>query len=163
MRNQKWLPIGQQRATCGQQLAGVRGGGQRRCGCNRVDGRATGDGVIVCSVTSSRSTIVSWPTCASPDRGEERLAPLSRRPPAFADDTPIDLLVEIKDPDAAEAVAQMIAASARRYRIVVGSFMAGACRSVKANQAQRATSFMMGAWQDPKSLSASPPRSALTA
>ncbi len=51
---------------------------------------------------------------------------------AFAESSPIDLLVEIKDPHAADAVAQMIAASARRDRIVVGSFHGPALAAVKA-------------------------------
>ena len=63
---------------------------------------------------------------------------------AFAESTPIDLLVEIKDPDAAEAVAQMIDASARRERIVVASFHGPALAAVKATTPKVQTSFMMG-------------------
>lgn len=63
---------------------------------------------------------------------------------AFAEFCTIDLLVEIKDPDTAVAVAQMIAASARRDRIVVGSFHGPALAAVKAFSPAVRTSFMMG-------------------
>jgi glycerophosphoryl diester phosphodiesterase len=63
---------------------------------------------------------------------------------AFAERAPIDLLVEIKDPNAAEAVAQLIAASTRRDRIVVGSFHGPALAAVKATTPGLQTSFMMG-------------------
>ena len=63
---------------------------------------------------------------------------------AFAERRPIDLLVEIKDPNATRAVAQMIAASARRDRIVVGSFDGPALAAVKTFAPKLRTSFMMG-------------------
>ena len=71
---------------------------------------------------------------------------------AFAESTPIDLLVEIKDPGAAEAVAQMIAASARRERIVVGSFHGPALAAIKAATPGVRTSFMMGSVAGPEEL-----------
>lgn len=58
--------------------------------------------------------------------------------------TRIGLLVEIKDPDAAVAVAQMIAASPMRERSVIGSFNALALAKVNAAQSGVRTSFMMG-------------------
>ena len=63
---------------------------------------------------------------------------------SFATRSAIDLLVEIKDPDAADAVARMIAASGRRERIVVGSFHGPALAIVKATSPGVRTSFMMG-------------------
>ncbi|TMH55604.1 MAG: glycerophosphodiester phosphodiesterase, partial [Betaproteobacteria bacterium] len=63
---------------------------------------------------------------------------------AFAERVPIDLLVEIKDPGAAQAVAKMIAASARPDRIVVGSFHGPALAAVKATAPGLRTSFMIG-------------------
>lgn len=71
---------------------------------------------------------------------------------AFAESAPIDLLVEIKDPDAAEAVAQMIDASARRHRIVVASFHGPALAAVKATTPNVQTSFMMGSVAGPEEL-----------
>jgi len=70
----------------------------------------------------------------------------------FAESAPIDLLVEIKDPDAAEAVARMVAASARRDRIVVGSFHGPALATVKAATPKVRTSFMMGSVAGPEEL-----------
>jgi glycerophosphoryl diester phosphodiesterase len=63
---------------------------------------------------------------------------------SFATRSAIDLLVEIKDPDAADAAARMIAASGRRERIVVGSFHGPALAIVKATLPGVRTSFMMG-------------------
>jgi glycerophosphoryl diester phosphodiesterase len=71
---------------------------------------------------------------------------------AFAESSPIDLLVEIKDPNAAEAVAQMIDESARRDQIVVASFHGPALAAVKANTPNVQTSFMMGSVAGPEDL-----------
>ena len=71
---------------------------------------------------------------------------------AFAENTPIDLLVEIKDPTAAEAVAQMIDASSRRARIVVASFHGPALAAVKATTPNVQTSFMMSSVTGPEEL-----------
>jgi glycerophosphoryl diester phosphodiesterase len=71
---------------------------------------------------------------------------------AFAESTPIDLLVEIKDPGAAEAVAQMIDASARRERIIVASFHGPALAAIKATTPNVQTSFMMGSVAGPEEL-----------
>jgi glycerophosphoryl diester phosphodiesterase len=62
---------------------------------------------------------------------------------AFAQRAAIDLLVEIKDPDAAEAVARMIAAGARHERIVLGGFHAPALARAKGAVPALRTSFMM--------------------
>jgi len=69
---------------------------------------------------------------------------------AFAERAPIDLLVEIKDPSAAQAVAKMIAASARPDRIVVGSFHGPALAAVKATAPGLRTSFMIGSVAGPE-------------
>ena len=71
---------------------------------------------------------------------------------AFAESSPIDLLVEIKDPSAAEAVAKMIAASARPDRIVVGSFHGPALAAVRATAPGLRTSFMIGSVAGPEEL-----------
>ncbi len=71
---------------------------------------------------------------------------------AFAERAPIDLLVEIKDPNASATVAQMIAASARRDRIVVGSFHGPALAAVKATAPSLRTSFMIGSVAGPEEL-----------
>ena len=71
---------------------------------------------------------------------------------AFAESSPIDLLVEIKDPNAAGAVAQMIDANARRDRIVVASFHGPALAAIKATTPNVQTSFMMGSVAGPEEL-----------
>ena len=63
---------------------------------------------------------------------------------AFAESASIDLLVEIKDPDAAEPVAHMIVARPRRDRIVVAGFHGPALAAVKVAAPDVRTSFMMG-------------------
>jgi glycerophosphoryl diester phosphodiesterase len=63
---------------------------------------------------------------------------------AWAGTAHIELLVEIKDPDAAVAVAAMVAASASADRCVVAGFDAIALAKVKATQRALRTSFMMG-------------------
>lgn len=62
----------------------------------------------------------------------------------WAEDARIDLLVEIKDPDAATAVAATVAASRWREAVVVGSFHGPSLAQVKAQAAQLRTSFMLG-------------------
>ncbi|HEY7904982.1 MAG TPA: glycerophosphodiester phosphodiesterase [Casimicrobiaceae bacterium] len=70
----------------------------------------------------------------------------------FAARAPIDLLVEIKDADAAEAVARMIDADGRHSHIVVGSFHGLALLAVKATAPRIQTSFMMGSVVAPDEL-----------
>lgn len=62
----------------------------------------------------------------------------------FAERAPIDLLIEMKDPDAADALARLIAGHPGRDRIVVGSFHGPALATVKARVPDVRTSFMMG-------------------
>jgi glycerophosphoryl diester phosphodiesterase len=62
----------------------------------------------------------------------------------WAQQVDIDLLVEVKDPDATAAVAAMVAGSAWRDRIVVGSFHGPALAAAKAAKSNVRTSFMMG-------------------
>jgi glycerophosphoryl diester phosphodiesterase len=63
---------------------------------------------------------------------------------AWAAQAPIDLLVELKDPDAAEAAGAAIAASGWADHVVVGGFHAGALARVKARYPGLATSLMVG-------------------
>ena len=123
-----------------------------------------GADAIECDVQATRDrVIVVRHDLAIDDRlvADLRFAEIEARAPgtvvlsdllAFAERTSIDLLVEIKDPDAAEAVAQMIAASARRDRVVVGSFHGPALAAVKATAPSVRTSFMMGSVAGPEEL-----------
>jgi glycerophosphoryl diester phosphodiesterase len=70
----------------------------------------------------------------------------------WAERVGIDLLVEVKDPDATVAVASMIAARAWRDRIVLGSFHGPALAAVKATVPSVRTSFMMGSVAAPDDL-----------
>ena len=63
---------------------------------------------------------------------------------AWAQRVRIDLLVEVKDPDATAAVAAAIAACAWRERIVLGGFHGPALASVKSTSRELRTSFMVG-------------------
>jgi glycerophosphoryl diester phosphodiesterase len=108
------------------------------------DVQAARDGILIVrhdlSINGRRVadlSIAELKTCAP---GTVLLAELL----AFAAQSGIDLLVEIKDPDAAEAVARMVAASGRQERIVVGSFHGAALATVKAASPGVRTSFMMG-------------------
>jgi glycerophosphoryl diester phosphodiesterase len=56
----------------------------------------------------------------------------------------IELLVEVKEPDATQAVGAMVATSPARDRIVVGSFNGPALAAVKAGRRGVRTSFMIG-------------------
>jgi glycerophosphoryl diester phosphodiesterase len=56
----------------------------------------------------------------------------------------IDVLVEIKDPDAALPAARMIDRSASHERVVVGGFHGPMLRQIKATFPDVATSFMVG-------------------
>ena len=71
---------------------------------------------------------------------------------AWAQRTGIDLLVEIKEPDAAGAIGAMVAASAWRDRIVVGGFHGPALAVVKASRPDVRTSFMIGSVVAPEEL-----------
>jgi glycerophosphoryl diester phosphodiesterase len=63
---------------------------------------------------------------------------------AWAARTSIALLVELKEPEAAEAAAATVGASAARDRIVVGGFHGPALAAVKAAHPAIRTSFMIG-------------------
>jgi glycerophosphoryl diester phosphodiesterase len=71
---------------------------------------------------------------------------------AFAERAPIDLLVEIKDPDAATLIARTIAVSAHAQRTVVGGFHGPALAAVKVAAPDVRTSFMIGSVADPEQL-----------
>jgi len=62
----------------------------------------------------------------------------------WAERTRIDLLVEVKEPDAVPAVAAAVAASAWRERSVVASFHGPALAAAKSRASSVRTSFMMG-------------------
>ncbi|MEO6624128.1 MAG: glycerophosphodiester phosphodiesterase [Burkholderiaceae bacterium] len=70
----------------------------------------------------------------------------------WAERSAIDLLVEVKEPDATAAVASMIGASAWRQRIEIGSFHAPALAAAKAGTPGLRTSFMMGSVVAPEHL-----------
>jgi glycerophosphoryl diester phosphodiesterase len=105
------------------------------------DVQATRDGVLVVvhdlSIAGRR---VAESTAAEIGAGVVVLGDLID----WAERVGIDLLVEVKDPDATAAVAAMVAGSARRDRIVVGSFHGPALAHVKAATPDVRTSFMMG-------------------
>jgi glycerophosphoryl diester phosphodiesterase len=63
---------------------------------------------------------------------------------AWAEGSRIDLLVEVKDPDAADAVGKLVAASAWRERIVVAGFHGPSLAAVKQAYPDVRTSFMVG-------------------
>jgi glycerophosphoryl diester phosphodiesterase len=63
---------------------------------------------------------------------------------AWVEHTKVGLLVEVKEPEAALAVAAMVAVSRVRDRIVVGGFHGPALAAVKASQRAIRTSFMIG-------------------
>ena len=62
----------------------------------------------------------------------------------WAEGRTIGLLVEVKDPDAMQAVAMRVSASPAHRRIVVGSFHAPALAAVKATLPAVQTSLMIG-------------------
>ena len=70
----------------------------------------------------------------------------------WAERVGIDLLVEVKDPDATVAVAAMVAASGWRDQIVVGSFHGPALAAMKAAAPSVRTSFMIGSVAEPDDL-----------
>jgi glycerophosphoryl diester phosphodiesterase len=123
-----------------------------------------GADAIECDVQATRDGVIVVRHDLSIDDhlvADLRFAELEARAPgtvvladllAFAENTPIDLLVEFKDPDVAEALALMIAANARRDRIVVGSFHGPALAAVKATKPNVQTSFMMGSVAGPEEL-----------
>lgn len=71
---------------------------------------------------------------------------------SWAQNAGIDLLVEVKEPDATAAVATMIAGSAWRDRTVLGSFHGPALAVVKGRRPEVRTSFMMGSVVTPEDL-----------
>lgn len=77
---------------------------------------------------------------SSIEPGVMRLAELV----AWAERARIDLLVEVKDPDAMTAAGDMIAASGWREHIVVAGFHGPALAGIKQSGADVRTSFMMG-------------------
>lgn len=108
------------------------------------DVQATRDGVLVIRhdfVLGDRLVVdLSAAELEAAEPSVIRLADLF----AWAEHTNVELLVEVKEPDAALAVSAMVAASASRDRIVVGGFHGPALAEVKASQRDVRTSFMIG-------------------
>ncbi|MEO8976480.1 MAG: glycerophosphodiester phosphodiesterase family protein [Casimicrobiaceae bacterium] len=71
---------------------------------------------------------------------------------AWAEPTTIELLVELKDPDAAAATAAMIAGSALAHRCVLAGFSAPALVVARNAHHGLRTSFMMGSVADTREL-----------
>ena len=71
---------------------------------------------------------------------------------AWAPISKINLLVEIKDPDCAMRVGEMVAASSWRERIVIGGFHWPALAAVKARLPVVRTSLMMGSVVAPEDM-----------
>lgn len=108
------------------------------------DVQATREGVLVVRhdlnlggrLVSEMSTV----EIAAAGMGVIRLADLLE----WAQRVHINLLVEVKDPDATAAVGAMIAASVWRDRTVLGGFHGPALAAAKAAEAELRTSFMVG-------------------
>jgi len=71
---------------------------------------------------------------------------------AWAPGANIGLLVEVKDPDFAMPVGELVASSRWRDRIVIGSFHGPALAAIKARTPAIRTSLMMGSVVAPKDL-----------
>ena len=145
---------GQQRAACGQQLGRIRGRAQPKVRTpSNATSRPRATAASSC-VTTSRSRIASWPICASPT--SKRRAPAPSCSPissALAESAPIDVLVEIKDPDAA---ARRGADDRRKYAHASGSSSAVSTgRRLPRSRQPRPTvqtSFMIGSVAGPEEL-----------
>jgi glycerophosphoryl diester phosphodiesterase len=115
-----------------------------------------GADAIECDVQATRDgTLVVRHDLAIDDRlvVDMRVAEVEARAPGtvalaalleFAEHAPIDLLIEMKDPDTADALARLVAEHPGRARIVVGSFHGPALAKVKKTAPGVRTSFMMG-------------------
>jgi glycerophosphoryl diester phosphodiesterase len=90
------------------------------------------DGRLVCDLSAAQLE------ASAP--GTVRLADLLD----WAAPSKIELLVEVKEPEAAVAVGAMVAASGIADRIVVGAFHGPALAAMKAARPSARTSFMMG-------------------
>jgi glycerophosphoryl diester phosphodiesterase len=108
------------------------------------DVQATRDGALVIrhdfALGDRLVCDLSAPELDAAEPGTIRLAELL----AWASPLGIGLLVEVKEPDAAQAVGAMVAASPMRDRIVVGGFHGPALAAVKAGRPRVRTSFMIG-------------------
>lgn len=81
-------------------------------------------------------------------QGPVRLADLL----AWAPSANVGLLVEIKDPDFALPIGDLVASSAWRDRIVIGAFHGPALAALKMHTPQIATSLMIGSVLGPEDL-----------
>jgi len=105
---------------------------------------ATRDGVLmICHDLAIDGQLVRELTASEVERLDRRVVRLAELLP-WAARAPIDLLVEIKEPDAAVPAATMIAESALRDRVTVGGFHAPSLAAIKDAVPGIRTSFMMG-------------------
>ena len=143
---------GQQRGACGEQLGGVRGRSRR--GSRRDRMRCAGYARRRVSDPSRSRDRGSTRRRARVRRGPGETAGPgpSRRAACLGAAQKIGLLVEVKDPDCAVAVGEMIAASSWRERIVIGGFHGPALAAVKARLPAVRTSLMMGSVVAPEDL-----------
>lgn len=116
------------------------------------DVQATRDGVLVIrhdlavdGVRIADLTAADLAVCAGEQVTLQQLL-------AWATATTIELLVELKDPDAAAATAAMIARSALAHRCVLAGFSAPALVAARAACNSLRTSFMMGSVADTREL-----------
>jgi glycerophosphoryl diester phosphodiesterase len=116
------------------------------------DVQGTRDGVLVIrhdlAVGDQRVAECTFAEIEAMDPGLVRLDGLL----AWAPRKKINLLVEIKDPDCAMPVGEMVAASTWRERIVIGGFHWPALAAVKARFPAIKTSLMMGSVVAPEDL-----------
>jgi glycerophosphoryl diester phosphodiesterase len=116
------------------------------------DVQRTRDGVLVIrhdlAIGDQRVAERTFADIEAMEPGQVRLDALLDWVPRKA----IGLLVEIKDPDCAMVVGEMVAASSWRERIVVGGFHWPALAAVKARLPEVRTSLMMGSVVAPEDL-----------
>src|SRR5215471_10486084 len=106
----------------GNSWAAFEGAVAERADAIECDLQRTRDGMLVIRRDLAlRARLIAELTAAEIDGEEPGLVRLADMLD-WARRVEIDLLVELKDPDAAAALAEMVAASPWRDRIVVGSF-----------------------------------------
>ena len=116
------------------------------------DVQGTRDGVLVIrhdlAIGDQRVAERAFADIEAMEPGLVRLAELL----AWAPRKKIGLLVEVKDPDCAMPVGEMVAASPWRERIVIGGFHGPALAALKARTPEIRTSLMMGSVVAPEDL-----------
>ena len=128
----------------GNSWAAFEGAVAERADAIECDVQRTRDGMLVIRHDLAlRGRLIAELTAAEIDGEEPGLVRLADMLD-WARRVEIDLLVELKDPDAAAALAEMVAASPWRDRIVVGSFHGPALAMVKTQASNVRTSLMIG-------------------